>query len=230
VTTDREVILWDFDGTLVWSYGLWRSALMQALDEQLASHGVTPDDLRPHLRDGFPWHHPERPHPELCDPEAWWAALEGLFVRILATVGVPEEARASLARRARLAAIDPSSYRLFDDALPALDELSGLGWRHVILSNHVPELEAIVTGLGIGDRFAEVITSARIGYEKPHPEAFRIALAKAGDPERVWMVGDSLQADVAGAEAVGIPAILLRHEGEARHRVVDCWGVLEIVE
>jgi putative hydrolase of the HAD superfamily len=99
----------------------------------------------------------------------------------------------------------------------------------VILSNHVPELEAIISGLGIRDRFAAVITSALIGYEKPHPEAFRIALAKAGHPETVWMVGDNPRADVAGAEAAGIPAILVRHEGKARHRAADCFGVIDTV-
>jgi putative hydrolase of the HAD superfamily len=227
---EGRVILWDFDGTLCWSYGLWRSALMTALDEQLAEHGVIQEDLRPHLRSGFPWHEPERPHPELADPEAWWAVVEGVFARALTAVGVPEEAHASLIRRARQAAIDPSSYRVFDDVRPALTELRERGWRHLILSNHVPELAGIVDGLGIADLFEAVLTSALIDYEKPHPEAFRVALEAAGDPEIVWMVGDNLKADIAGAEAVGIPAILLRQDGEAKHRAADCWGVLQIVD
>ncbi len=32
------------------------------------------------------------------------------------------------------------SWELFDDTLPALDQLSADGWSHVVLSNHVPEL------------------------------------------------------------------------------------------
>jgi putative hydrolase of the HAD superfamily len=55
-----------------------------------------------------------------------------------------------------------------------------------------------------------VFTSARTGFEKPHPEAFRIALRACGEPEMAWMVGDNPVADVAGAEAIGLPAILAR--------------------
>jgi putative hydrolase of the HAD superfamily len=166
---------------------------------------------------------------ELSDPEAWWTLVESLFVRAGVAVGLSEEAAEPLARRARQAVTDPSSYKLFDDVPPALDELSRLGWRHVILSNHVPELASIVAGLGIADRFDAVLTSARIGYEKPHPEAFRIALAVAGHPATVWMVGDQLIADVAGAEAVGIPGILIRTQGDAKRRANDCWGVIKSV-
>ncbi|WP_228282485.1 HAD hydrolase-like protein [Rubrobacter tropicus] len=37
------------------------------------------------------------------------------------------------------------------------------------------------------------------------------------NPKRVWMVGDDADADVRGAEAAGIPAILVRgrHEGRS---------------
>ncbi len=226
---DGRVILWDFDGTLCWTYGLWRSALMVALDEQLAEHGVTQEDVRPHLRSCFPWHEPERPHPELADPEAWWAVVGRVLARALTAVGVPEAAHPALIARAREAAIDPSSYRVYEDVRPALEELRRRGWRHLVLSNHVPELEAIARGLGIADLFEEIITSALIDYEKPHPEAFRIALERAGRPQTVWMVGDSPVADVGGAEAVGIPAILIRQDGEAKHRAAGCWGVAEIV-
>ncbi|MGH9197011.1 MAG: HAD-IA family hydrolase, partial [Acidimicrobiia bacterium] len=55
-----------------------------------------------------------------------------------------------------------------------------------------------------------VFTSARIGYEKPHPEAFRTVLSHITDADNIWMVGDNPVADVAGAEKVGIPGILVR--------------------
>ncbi len=86
---------------------------------------------------------------------------------------------------------------------------SGLS-KSALFSNHVPELPQIVSGLGLEGLIRHSISSAVIGYEKPHPEAFRIALALAGDPEEVWMVGDNFLADVNGAEAAGIPAVLVR--------------------
>jgi putative hydrolase of the HAD superfamily len=170
------------------------------------------------------------PHPELSDPEAWWAEVERLFIRAGVAVGLSEAEARPLARQAREVVVDPSSYFPFEDVRPALEALRGRGWRHVILSNHVPELPDIVSGLGLADLFDAVVTSALIGYEKPHPEAFRIGLDVAGRPDMLWMVGDNIVADVAGAEAVGIPAILLRVDGEASRRAEDCWGVAAIVE
>lgn len=59
------------------------------------------------------------------------------------------------------------------------------------------------------------MTSARTGYEKPNPKMFAAALALAGTPERVWMVGDNPTADIAGAQAAGIPSILVRNASDA---------------
>jgi len=224
----KRVILWDFDGTLAWREGLWGSALMHALDECEPGHRVTRDDLRPHLRDGFPWHRPEQPHLELCDPEKWWGEIELLLALALEAAGIAAARSAELAKVARRAFIDPPTHRLFDDTRPVLEKLAHQGWRHVILSNHVPELDHIVKGIGIHSLFDVVLTSALLGYEKPHPEAFGLALEAAGRPEEVWMVGDNPEADVAGAERVGIPAILVRSEGEATRKADDLWGVVRI--
>jgi putative hydrolase of the HAD superfamily len=108
--------------------------------------------------------------------------------------------------------VDPESWDVYPDAAPALERVRESGWSNVVLSNHAPELVDIVTGAGLGDLIDHVVTSARAGYEKPHPEIFRTALRDAGEPARRWMVGDNPMADVAGAERVGIPAILVRAE------------------
>ncbi len=80
----------------------------------------------------------------------------------------------------------------------------------VIVSNHVPELPALVSQLGLANHVDAVLTSAEHGYEKPHPGAFRIALRAAGAPTSVWMVGDNPIADIAGAAQVGVPGVLTR--------------------
>ncbi len=82
----------------------------------------------------------------------------------------------------------------------------------MILSNHVPELPAMANALGLDSLIDEVHTSAAMGYEKPNRKSFEIALESCGRPDQVWMVGDNPVADVAGAEAVGISAILVRSE------------------
>jgi putative hydrolase of the HAD superfamily len=70
----------------------------------------------------------------------------------------------------------------------------------------------------LGELIDDLLTSAAIGYEKPHPEAFRLALGTVS-PERAWMIGDNPVADIGGANGVGAHAILVRH-ADARHHDV----------
>jgi FMN phosphatase YigB (HAD superfamily) len=216
----NRVILWDFDGTLARRPGMWRGCLVETLDEHAPGHGIDPEELRPFLRDGFPWDSPEAPHPELCEPDAWWAHVEVLLAAAYAGAGVEAGHAAELAGHVRARYVDPSRvWELFPDTKPVLERLSEQGWRHVVLSNHVPELPAIAEGLGLAPLVDHIVTSAATGYEKPHPEAFRVALELCGKPEEVWMVGDNPTADVAGAEAVGIQAVLVRTQLESAGRV-----------
>ena len=203
-----RAVLWDFDGTLAHrARGMWSATLAEALDAVLPGHGATVDGLRPGLRDGFPWHMPDTGHAH-ADADAWWTALGPLLVRACAGAGVIVDA-APLVAAMRERYLDPACWALYDDTLPALAALAA--YRHVVVSNHVPELPALVTALGLP--VDAVVTSAAVGWEKPHARMWAAARAAAGDPDEAWMVGDNPVADVAGAEAAGIPAILVRTEG-----------------
>ena len=109
---------------------------------------------------------------------------------------------------------DGSRWGLYDDVLPALRLLRESGWRNAILSNHIPELEENLGGLGLSELINVVVSSGVIGYEKPHPEAYRIALEAVGNPESPWMVGDSYEPDVAGAARAGMNPILVRQDDD----------------
>ena len=64
---------------------------------------------------------------------------------------------------------------------------------------------AFVAGL----EYAAEVDATLLG--KPSPAFFSAALAALdADPERTWMVGDDLDADVAGAKGVGMRAVLVR--------------------
>lgn len=207
-------MIWDFDGTLAYREGNWRGAMIQVLDEHHAGHEVEMGTLSPLIHNGFPWDAEDLAHPEVTDADVWWEPMEAMLARAFAGVGHDDERAAWLAARTRAQFIDHTvSWHLFDDTLPVLDQLTADGWKHVVLSNHVPELPAIMRGLGVYDRFDAVLTSASMGYEKPHPQAFALAREAAGDPRVVWMVGDNPNADAAGARAVGIPAIHVRTAG-----------------
>ncbi len=56
---------------------------------------------------------------------------------------------------------------------------------------------------------------------KPSPAYFEAALeALDTDPERAWMVGDDIEADIRGAQALGMRAVLVR-TGKFRPDVVE---------
>jgi putative hydrolase of the HAD superfamily len=103
-----------------------------------------------------------------------------------------------------------------------LGSLREEGWEHVVLSNHVPELDEIIRCLGLHELVSAVVNSAVTGYEKPHPKAFEIATSRAQCPTNLWMVGDSHEADAREAERSGIRAILVRRDDPAiRRRAPD---------
>ena len=207
--TGSGVVLLDFDGTLARRQGRWSDCLVEALDAVAPGHGLTPGELRPHLRGAYPWHRHEEPHPDLCDPDAWWARMAQVFAAAYVAAGLPADHAGAASVAVREHYCDHRRFALFDDTVEALATLRAGGWTLAVVSNHVPELSAIVAGLGLAPLVDALHSSALTGYEKPHPEAYRIALGPFA-PREAWMVGDDPVADVAGAGAVGIRSVLVR--------------------
>ena len=80
-----------------------------------------------------------------------------------------------------------------------------------IVSDWGSNLLPIVDALGLGTELDFVIASGAVGLSKPDPALFRLAATRAGLPPReALMVGDSYRADIQGAEAAGMDAILIR--------------------
>ncbi|OGO80419.1 MAG: hypothetical protein A2Y21_05595 [Clostridiales bacterium GWC2_40_7] len=114
------------------------------------------------------------------------------------------------AKEARKYLVAPEHYRLYEDTADTLKDFKENGYRNIILSNHIPELPEIAKSLGLMKYIDICVSSANVGFEKPNPRIFRHAVELTGNPQKAWMFGDSLKADVCGAEAVGIKAILVR--------------------
>ena len=109
--------------------------------------------------------------------------------------------------RAAAALFDAIRFEAFDDVEPALAALRPR--RLVVCSNWDCSLPDVLAAAGI--EVDAVVTSADVGAAKPDRRIFEAALAAAGcaPPEAVH-IGDSADNDLAGAEAAGIRAILLR--------------------
>jgi HAD superfamily hydrolase (TIGR01509 family) len=85
-----------------------------------------------------------------------------------------------------------------------------LGLRLVVVSNSDGTAERGLAAAGLRPYFEAVMDSAVVGYEKPDPRIFEHALAAIGGaPERAAHVGDLYHADVTGARAAGVHAVLL---------------------
>ena len=116
----------------------------------------------------------------------------------------------SLVREAMLASL---RFSAFDDAAPALRRLREAGLRLVVVSNWDYLLPEVLGQLGLLDLVDGVATSADAGAPKPDAAPFLLGLELAGcEAAQAWMVGDSPEADVAGAQALGIAGILLARE------------------
>ena len=205
-----KLLLWDFDSTLGWREGGWTGALLETIQACAPGIHLTPEQVRPYLKSGFPWQIPETPHLDTGTPDAWWDRLDPLFEQACGGLGFSPPDSHCIARQVRRVYPDLSRFRLFDDSLPALAQLSARGWTHALLSNHVPELPAILRHLGLAGCLAGVFNSAETGYEKPHPQAFHLALAVFPHAHTAWMIGDNPTADIEGAALAGLPGILVR--------------------
>jgi len=204
----NRVVFWDFDGTLAFREGLWSSTLAKALERVAPDLPLTAADFGAGLAVGFPWHAPDVVRVTQSAAE-WWAAQHPQFLRAYTSSGVPSDTAEEAIAVIPAEYYRPTAWALADDAIPALLTTVAGGYQNVILSNHAPELPGLVADLGLGPWIDATVTSAAVGSEKPDARIFEhgMQLSDAGDD--VWMVGDNPTADIAGAEAAGIRAILV---------------------
>jgi HAD superfamily hydrolase (TIGR01662 family) len=99
---------------------------------------------------------------------------------------------------------------LFHDAEATLRQLRSEGWQLAILTNGLPEVQALkVDALGVRALVDHVVFAAdHAPGGKPHPAAFQEVLRRFALPsDHCVMVGDDVECDVHGARAVGMAAI-----------------------
>jgi putative hydrolase of the HAD superfamily len=143
----ETMLIWDFDGTLARRQGKWSGALVEVLDAIYPGHGFISGDLRPHIQSGFPWHKCEQTNEPNLDPAVWWERLTPIFKRAyMLGANYPETQATNLARSVREGYLNQERWSLYDDVVRAVSCLSKIGYRHVILSNHVPELSQLLAG------------------------------------------------------------------------------------
>jgi putative hydrolase of the HAD superfamily len=128
----------------------------------------------------------------------------------------------------------PTVWRLFPECREVLQTLRRQGYIVGVISNWDIRLLDILQGLDLMQYFQHVSISAVVGWEKPHTQIFRHATtAVVVAPARTLHIGDSLQADVQGAQQAGLqPLWLQREEVKETHypMIRDLYGVLTWLE
>ena len=140
-----------------------------------------------------------------------WVGMYSLLSRRL---GIEDEAE-HIARRVYDEFGRPDRWRVYADVRPALSRLDARGLRLGVISNWDRRLGGLIRGLDVGAEFATVVSSAEVGLHKPDPRIFELACERVGvEPHEAAHVGDHHYADVIGAEAVGMHAVLLLRHGQ----------------
>ncbi len=224
----KPILIWDFDGTLGFREGMWSGTLAELAGAVHPGRPYSAGDFRPYLQSGFPWHDWAKLREPESPPEAWWTGVEPVFRHALEKGGgLSANEAAELSPKVREQYLRASAWSLFDDVPVFFSGSAASRYRHLVLSNHVPELDSILEFLGIRECFEAVFNSARTGIEKPHREAFLQILRHDPGCTSFVMIGDSYTADIAGAEDAGIPGILVRKcDPRAAYRC-DTLGELE---
>jgi putative hydrolase of the HAD superfamily len=119
---------------------------------------------------------------------------------------------------------------LFEDALPAIDDLKKRGLVVGLISNIERDMSGALDELGLARRLDVVVTSLDAGANKPQPEIFLYAVRRASlTPGQSIYVGDQYQVDVVGARNAGMKGILLDRDG-AHADITDCPRIKSLAE
>ncbi len=183
----------------------------------------------------------ERIHSAYVDAEAWWLSFysskvltpeqtdeayrildQKVFSTLYPDESESEALRVSKLVRKRWPELESEvPLALYPDSEPTLISLKGAGYSLGLISNAPADTGRVVEALGLTRYLRTVVISGSVGYSKPNPEIFRIALREAGvGPGEAVHVGDVYESDVIGARNAGVEGILIDRDGS--HADLDC--------
>jgi len=145
--------------------------------------------------------------PRTIDHYYWAEYLKTL----MGLIGAPES------ERTRLIGVVADGFRnirtwsvVMPETPAYLASLKEQGYFLGVISNSVGTIEQQLAEVGLRIYFQAVFDSAIVGVEKPHPEIFQLALARAqvAANEAVF-VGDTHATDVGGAKLAGLHGVLI---------------------
>jgi putative hydrolase of the HAD superfamily len=215
-----QVVFLDVGDTLIRAHPSWAGVYRQGLVE--AGIDISEKDLERALlveTQAGAWWHIEDPF-EPSEEKSWQRilAFDTAVLRRAGHAELPD----TVFRKIEDAFARRSAWYVYPDVMPALDALKSTGIRLCVISNFVWGGPELLHDLELASKFDALVVSARVGFQKPNPGIFNVALEKmhvaAAD---AWHVGDSYKADVIGARRVGVTGVLIDRSGNDPARVVE---------
>ncbi|PKA83455.1 putative hydrolase of the HAD superfamily [Ulvibacter sp. MAR_2010_11] len=118
----------------------------------------------------------------------------------------------------------PIDNHLFEGTIEVLEYLSEKYILHIITNGFHEVQNLKLRNSGISNYFKTITTSEEVGLKKPNPVIFKKAMEKASvTPKQSLMIGDTFEADILGAEAVGMHTLFYNYRNDevpSKYRVV----------
>lgn len=121
-------------------------------------------------------------------------------------------------------AVSQAYWHCEPDAIPTLETLRRQGRHLGIVSNAADDadVQTLVDNASLRPYFDFILTSAVVGVRKPSPGIFEQALAYwNAAPDQVVMIGDTVSADVAGANRLGIASVWIPRRNDSPENRAD---------
>ena len=131
-------------------------------------------------------------------------ALRDRYRLRVSSIDLVEALHEGVVAYSRLDPLVACALRIADDA----------GWVPVLVTNGVTrQQDAKIRRTGLDRYVADWVISEEAGVSKPNPRIFAMAAQKARMRlHGAWVIGDSPEADIGGAAAMGLPSVWL-HRG-----------------
>lgn len=95
-----------------------------------------------------------------------------------------------------------------------IDELKIKGFQTAILSNVIEPTYNVLADAGYYDQFEHVIASFKVGYAKPMPEIYQLALERLGVTAEESLFVDDQQKNIVPADALGFKTVLANNPAQ----------------
>jgi FMN phosphatase YigB (HAD superfamily) len=157
-------------------------------------------------------------HTEIVAQESLRQALQ--------TIGAPERAAAFVEAAIKIYfGPEEALWQPYPDAVDTLKQLQAQGYRQGLYSNATDDalIQRLVNQSKTRPWLSPTFSSAGFGRRKPSPAGFDLIAERWGlPPDQIVVVGDTLAADVLGAQNAGMRSILVTmdenpYNNESRH-------------